>query len=408
MSDPARTVEAVWRVEGPRVLARVARLLGDVALAEEVAQDALVAALEAWPRTGVPTNPGAWLVTAAKHRAVDLLRRSGRWEARSAALAAEPPPTDEDPTALLDDPVRDDRLRLVFVACHPALPPDARVALALRLVAGLTTAEIARAYLQPEATVGQRISRAKARLAEARVPFEVPAAAELPERLAAVLHTVYLLFSEGHAATSGAEWMRPALCAEALRLGRVLAALLPGEPEVHGLLALMELQASRTAARSGPDGAPVLLADQDRSRWDRAAIGRGLAALARAGDGPYACQARIAAHHARARSWADTDWEAIVADYDGLLGVAPSAVAAVNRAVAVGKARGPEAGLAALPAPDATLARWAPWHAVRGDLLAALGRGEEAREAFTAAAARTDNERERAVLLARAGPGPVS
>ena len=385
-------------------------MTGDVGLAEDAAQDAVLAALERWPATGVPPRPGAWLTAAAKHRAIDVLRRTGTLQGKYAELARE---LDEaaapDLDAALDDAIGDDVLSLMFTCCHPVLPADARVALTLRMLGGLGTAEIARAYLVPEPTLGQRIVRAKRALAEARVPFAVPSGDELAPRLASVLEVVYLIFNEGYAATAGDDWMRPALLEEALRLGRVLARLAPAEPEVHGLVALMELQASRTAARTGPGGAPILLADQDRARWDRLLIGRGLAALAVAEAlerpaGPYVLQAAIAACHARAATVEDTDWPRIAALYTVLAEVAGSPVVELNRAVALGMAFGPEVGLAAADAlvADGALERYHLLPSVRGDLLARLGRDAEARAEFTRAAALTRNGRERALLLDRA------
>jgi RNA polymerase sigma-70 factor, ECF subfamily len=408
-----RAIDAVWRIESPRLIAGLARLVRDVGLAEELAQDALVTALERWPATGVPENPGAWLMTAAKNRALDHLRQRkmtarkheelGRdADEREAARAA-------DIEAAVDDDIGDDLLRLVFTACHPVLSTEARVALTLRLLGGLTTDEIARAFLVPEPTIAQRIVRAKRALAEAEVPFEVPRGAELGPRLASVLEVVYLVFNAGYSATTGDEWMRPGLCDDALRVGRVLAELAPGEPEVHGLVALMEIQASRTAARRGPDGAPVLLLDQNRSVWDRLLIRRGLTALERAAalgapPGPYVLQASIAACHARAATADTTDWPHIVALYERLMGVTPSPIVGLNHAVAVAMASGPGAGLALVDAlrDHRALAGYHLLPSVRGDLLAKLGRREEARGEFERAAAMTRNERERALLLSRA------
>ena len=425
-TDPAprdvhRTIDAIWRIESPRVIARLARMLRDVGLAEDLAQDALVAALEHWPRDGVPDNPGAWLMTTAQRRAIDRIRHDTLVRERHEQFgeALEPAPMDTpDNTARLDDDIGDDLLRLMFTACHPALPVEAQVALTLRLLGGLTTAEIARAFLQPEPTVAQRIVRAKKTLARKQVAYEVPRRAELPERLAAVLGVVYLVFNEGYAATAGDDLMRPALCDEALRLGRVLAGLAPGEPEVHGLLALMEIQASRARSRTGPDGAPVLLLDQDRSNWDRLLIGRGLASLARAEqlggtDGPYALQAAIAACHARALRAADTDWPRIAALYARLAAVTGSPVVELNRAVALSMAEGPAAALALVEAlqDDPALAGYHLLPAVRGDLLHRLGRQDEARGEFQRAAGMTRNERERTLLEQRGrecGDGTVS
>ncbi len=403
---PARAaVEAVWRIESARLVAGLARLVGDVGQAEELAQDALVAALEQWPVEGVPANPGGWLMSTAKHRAVDQLRRRQNYQRKLAEVGrmSEQQAPDEP------DYIEDDLLRLVFVCCHPVLRTEGRVALALRLLGGLSTAEIARAFLVPEPTVGQRIWRAKRTLADRQVPFELPGPAELPGRLASVLEVVYLIFNEGYAASAGADWTRPELCADALRLGRLVTGLLPDQPEAHGLVALLELQASRLPARTGPDGAPVLLPDQDRRRWDKLLIRRGLAALARAqargGDfGPYALQAAIAATHARAVTAGETDWARIAALYRVLVEVSPSSVAELNRAIAVGMASGPAAGLAVADAVrDAPgLARYPHLPAVRGDLLARLGREDEARAEFARAAELTGNARERALFQARA------
>ena len=412
-----RAIEAVWRIESAKVIAHVARLVRDVGLAEELAQDALVAALEHWPDDGLPNNPGAWLMATAKNRALDRLRQDAlharkheEFGADLDALQSHVVPDFVDALAeASEDDIGDDLLRLVFTACHPVLSTEARVALTLRLIGGLTTAEIARAHLVPEATIAQRIVRAKRSLSEARVPFEVPRAGELPARLGSVLEVIYLIFNEGYAATAGDDWLRPALCAEALRLGRIVAELVPAEPEVHGLAALMEIQASRNDARIDAQGRPVLLMHQDRSRWDALLIRRGLAALARAEAlggvrGPYALQAALAACHARARSAEATDWGQIVALYDALAQVAPSPVVALNRAVAVGMAFGPEAGLEIVDAlaAEPALARYHWLPSVRGDLLERLGRGAEARAEFERAAAMTGNARERELLLARA------
>jgi RNA polymerase sigma factor (sigma-70 family) len=403
-------VEAVWRIESARLVAGLARLVGDVGQAEELAQDALVAALEQWPAEGVPANPGGWLMSTAKHRAVDQLRRRQNYQRKLAEVgrAMESQP-EVDIDEQLDDHIGDDLLRLVFIACHPVLRTEGRVALTLRLLGGLSTAEIARAFLVPEPTVGQRISRAKRTLADRGVPYELPPPAELPARLASVLEVVYLTFNEGYSASAGADWTRPELCADALRLARLLQALLPDQPEVHGLAALLELQASRLPARTGPDGAPVLLPDQDRRRWDKLLIRRGLAALERAqalgGDfGPYALQAAIAAGHARAVTAAETDWARIAALYRVLVEVSPSPVVELNRAVAVGMAAGPAAGLAIADAltGEKALARYPHLPAVRGDLLARLGRDDEARAEFARAAELTGNDRERALFRARA------
>lgn len=412
-ADIHRTIDAVWRMESARVIAGLVRIVRDVGLAEELAQDALVAALEKWPEDGVPDNPGAWLMTTARNRAIDRLRHLKLREEKHLQVAWELEQMQEEAARrheqLLDDAVGDDVLRLMFIACHPVLPQESRVALTLRLLGGLETGEIARAFLANEATVAQRIVRAKRTLAEAGVPFEIPRREELPERLAAVLGVIYLVFNEGYAATAGDDWIRPALCEEAMRLGRVLVGLMPEEPEVHGLVALMELQASRLHARTGPDGEPVLLLQQDRSRWDRLLIGRGLEALERAqrlggGAGFYALQAAIAACHARALAPEDTDWNRIVALYDALARLTQSPVVELNRAVAVSMAAGPEA---ALPLVDALLdepklSSYHPLPSVRGDLLFRLGRLHEARAEFERAAAMTGNARERGLLLARA------
>lgn len=419
-----RAIDAVWRIEQARIVAGVARLVRDIGLAEELAQDALVAALEHWPREGVPANPGAWLMTTAKHRALDRLRRDKNLAAKleqigldlEAREALVVPDFVDALDAARQDDIGDDLLRLVFTACHPLLSPEARVALTLKLLGGLTTAEIARAYLVPEPTIAQRIVRAKRTLAEARVPFEVPRGPELATRLASVLEVVYLIFNEGYTATAGEDWMRPALCDEAMRLARILAELAPDEPEAHGLAALLQLQASRMAARTDAQGRPVLLADQHRGRWDRLLIRRGLAGLERAEAlcaaqsralGPYALQAAIAACHARAASAGDTDWPRIAALYDALAAVAPSPVVELNRAVAVAQAFGPEAGLAIVEAllTDAALKHYHWLPAVRGDLLARLGRSTEAREAFLQAAALARNAQEQALMRERARSG---
>jgi RNA polymerase sigma factor (sigma-70 family) len=411
-SDPHRAVEAVFRMESPRLMAGLMRMVRDVGTAEDLAQEALLVALERWPQTGVPDNPGAWLMTTAKHRAIDLLRRRTRIDRKHEELGREAEAREaEEPdlAAALDDPVGDDLLRLIFVSCHPVLSTEARVALTLRLLGGLTTPQIARAFLVPEPTVAQRIVRAKRTLAAARVPFEVPRGAELGDRVASVLEVLYLIFNEGYSATHGEDWVRPELCHDALRLGRVLAGLLPREPEVHGLVALMELQASRLRARLGPAGEPVRLFDQDRARWDRLLIRRGLASLARAealgaGYGPYALQAAIAACHARARTAEETDWERIVALYDGLASLTASPVVLLNRGVAVAMAFGPAAGLELVDslAPDPALRSYHLLPATRGDLLLRLGRAAEARAEFERAASLTGNARERALLLERA------
>ena len=416
-TEANRAVDAVWRIESPRLIAGLARMVRDVGVAEELAQDALVAALEQWPASGVPDNPGAWLMTIAKRRAIDLIRRNERLERKLAELGREQDEgTASEFDAVLTDHIEDDLLRLVFVACHPVLSTEARVALTLRLLGGLTTDEVARAYLVSEPTVAQRIVRAKRTLSAAGVPFEVPEGAERAERLSSVLEVIYLIFNEGYAATAGDHWVRPDLCEEALRLGRVLAGLMPAEPEVHGLVALMEIQASRLRARVGPSGEPVLLLDQDRRRWDRILIGRGLAALERAegltgSPGPYTLQAAIAACHARARTADDTDWRRIAALYEALARVAPSPVVELNRAVALGMAYGPAAGLELVDAlaGEAALSGYHLLPSVRGDLLAKLGRLDEARAEFERAAALTRNARERALLLDRAaacGGGP--
>jgi len=411
-TDTHRVIEAVWRIESARLIAGLTRMVRDVGIAEDLAQDALVAALERWPESGVPDKPGAWLMTTAKRRGIDVIRRSARLEDKQAELArglgpdgAVAPAAD----AAIDDEVGDDLLSLIFTCCHPVLSTEARIALTLRMLGGLSTEEIARAYLVPSATIGQRISRAKKTLAAAQLPFEVPTGDDLAARLPAVLDVVYLIFNEGYSATAGDDWMRPGLCEDALRLGRILAGLAPREPEVHGLVALMEIQASRIRARLGPDGEPVLLLEQDRARWDYLLIGRGLVALDRAQalggtTGPYAVQAAIAACHARARSAEETDWVQIVGLYDVLSRIAPSPVVELNRAVALGMAHGPASGLELVDAIAATSALEG-YHllpSVRGDLLAKLGRAEEARAEFARAASLTQNARERALLHARA------
>jgi RNA polymerase sigma factor (sigma-70 family) len=409
-----RTLDTLWRMEAPGLLARIARITGSLDVAEELAQDVLLIALERWPRDGLPDKPAAWLMTAAKHRAIDHLRQRALHARKQDEFGIElalhgAGMQGDDAQRLADDDIGDDVLRLLFVACHPLLPMESRVALTLRLLGGLSTAEIARAFLQPEPTVAQRIVRAKRTLAKESVAFEVPRKAELPARLDAVLEVVYLVFNEGYAATSGEDWMRPALCEEALRLGRVLAGLLPNEPEVFGLLALLELQASRIPARTQLDGAPILLPEQNRARWDRLQIQRGLAALDRAhrlsgAGGAYALQAAIAACHARALRMQDTDWPRIAALYAQLVQVIPSPVVELNRAVAVSRAQGAAAGMAIVDALDAAsqLRDYAPLPAVRGDLLQQLGRLGEAREAFELAASITGNARERMVMLGRA------
>ncbi len=412
-TDIHRTIDAVWRIESPRLIAGLARIVRDVGMAEELAQDALVVALEQWPSTGVPRNPGAWLMTTAKHRAIDQLRRHAMHRRKEAELTREIEDQLEqsvgDPDAMLDDAIGDDLLTLMFTACHPLLSSEARVALTLRLLGGLTTTEIARAFLVPEPTVAQRIVRAKRTLSEARVPFEVPRGEEVSVRLASVLEVIYLIFNEGYAATAGDDWMRPSLCEEAMRLGRVLAALAPAEPEVHSLVALMEIQASRTAARTGPNGEPILLSEQNRARWDQLLIRRGLAALQRVeamdgAQGTYALQAAIAACHARARSAEETDWPRIAALYDVLAVRFPSPVVALNRAVAHAMAFGPDAGLALVDAlrDEPLLRHYHLLPSVRGDLLGKLGRHDEARAEFERAASLTRNTRERDLLMQRA------
>jgi len=412
--DPAthRAIDAVFRIESARLIAGLARIVRDVGLAEELAQDALVAALEQWPRSGVPDNPGAWLMATAKHRAIDLLRRRRLRERKHKELGREIQARQEvavqNLEAAIDEDVGDDLLRLMFTACHPVLSAEARVALTLRLLGGLTTEEIARAFLVPEATIAQRIVRAKRTLGEARVPFEVPRGAELAARLASVLEVIYLVFNEGYSATAGDDWARPELCEDALRLGRILAELAPEEPEVHGLVALMEIQASRLRARVGPKGEPVLLLDQDRARWDHLLVRRGLAALERAEAlggalGPYALQAAIAACHARAAAPAETDWARIAALYDALAQLTPSPVVELNRAVAIAMAFGPAAGLEIVDnlTAEPTLAGYHHLPAVRADFLSKLGRFDEARLEFERAASLTRNSRERELLLER-------
>ena len=412
-ADIHRTISAVWRIESARLIAGLARIVRDVGLAEELAQDALVAALERWPQSGIPDRPGAWLMAAAKYRAIDSVRRSklaGR-KHEELGLEIDQSRTDAvDLEAALDDDVGDDLLRLVFTACHPVLTPDARVALTLRLLGGLSTAEIARAFLVSEATVAQRIVRAKRNLADAGVGFEVPRGPELAARLASVLEVLYLIFNEGYAATSGDDWMRPALCEDALRLGRIVAELVPREPEVHGLVALMEIQASRAGARVGPGGRPILLLEQNRGRWDRILINRGLAALARAEAlggalGPYTLQAAIAACHARAPTPGATDWRQIAALYQTLADRSPSPIVELNRAVAVSMAFGPAAGLELVDAlaAEPALKNYHLLPSVRGDLLKRLGRLDEARAELERAASLTRNARERELLLERAG-----
>jgi RNA polymerase sigma factor (sigma-70 family) len=415
-TDTRRTVDAIFRIEQAKLIAGLMRMVHDVGLAEELAQDALVAALEQWPTSGVPDRPGAWLMAAAKHRAIDRLRRRKLIERKHDELSREPAAdggaTELDLDAALDDDIGDDLLRLIFTACHTALTAEARVALTLRLIGGLTTEEIARAFLVAEPTVAQRIVRAKRTLTEKRIPYKVPRGAELAQRLASVLEVIYLIFNEGYSATAGEDWMRPQLCEEALRLGRILAALVPDEPEVHGLIALIEIQASRLNARTSPCGEPILLLDQDRARWDRLLIRRGLAALERAEScakdlgqelGPYALQAAIAACHARARTGEDTDWGRIVALYGALAELMPSPVVQLNRAVALAMLSGPAVGLELVDTLtlEPTLRTYHLLPSVRGDLLQKLGRLDEARAEFERAAQLTRNERERKLLRAR-------
>jgi len=412
-TETHQAIAAVWRIESARLIAGLARMVRDLALAEDLAQDALVAALERWPTSGIPDNPGAWLMASAKHRAIDLLRRNKLLERKHEQLGRELEARQDAPAvdldAAIDDDVGDDLLRLMLTTCHPALSIEARTALTLRLLGGLTTGEIARAFLVPEATVAQRIVRAKRTLAEARESFAVPRGEERAARIDSVLGVIYLIFNEGYSATAGDDWMRPALCEEALRLGRILAELAPGEPEVHGLVALMEIQASRAAARVGAAGEPILLLDQDRGRWDHVLIRRGLAALERAerlggAQGAYALQAAIAACHARARIGAETDWARITALYEALARIAPSPIVELNRAVAIGMALGPAAGLARVDAlvAEPALRSYHLLPSVRGDLLVKLGRPDEARVEFERAAALTQNRRERTLLLGRA------
>jgi RNA polymerase sigma-70 factor, ECF subfamily len=413
MTDATRAIEAVWQIESARLIAGLARMVRDVGLAEDLAQDALVAALEKWPASGVPENPGAWLMATAKNRAIDRMRRERTYERKREEVAREAGALfaleRSEFEAAVDDEIGDDLLALIFTCCHPLLSPQARVALTLRLLGGLTTAEIARAFLTAEPTIAQRLVRAKRTLREAKVPFEVPRGAELDERLPSVLEVVYLVFNEGYAASAGEDWVRHDLCEEALRLGRILAELVPGEPEVHGLIALLEIQASRLHARRGPGGEPVLLLDQDRGRWDPLLIVRGRRALRRAEVlpgplGPYGLQAAIASCHARAIRAEETDWVRIAALYDALAQLQPSAVVELNRAVAVGMAFGPEAGLALLEEieDDPTLANYHLLPSVRGDLLEKLGHKAEAAAEFRRAAELTANERERELLLTRA------
>jgi RNA polymerase sigma factor (sigma-70 family) len=412
-SDTHRAIDAVWRIESARLIAGLARIVRDVGLAEDLAQDALVAALERWPESGIPDKPGAWLMATAKHRAFDLLRRDKLLDRKHQEIGHELEAKQEtaapDLDAALDDPVGDDLLRLIFTACHPVLSTEARVALTLRLIGGLTTEEIARAFLVPVPTIAQRIVRAKRTLGEAGVPFEVPRGEQLAARLSSVLGVIYLIFNEGYAATAGDDWTRPALCEDALRLGRILAELSPEEPEVHGLVSLMEIQASRLRARVGPTGEPILLLDQDRGRWDQLLVRRGLAALERADalggvQGPYAVQAAIAACHARARTAAETDWARIAALYETLVRISPSPVVELNRAVAVGMAFGPAAGLEIADAliGERSLEQYHLLPAVRADFLIKLGRLDEARLELERAASLTQNARERKLLLERA------
>jgi RNA polymerase sigma factor (sigma-70 family) len=411
-TDTHSAIDAVWRIESARIIAGLARIVRDVGLAEELAQDALVAALERWPESGIPDNPGAWLMATAKHRAIDFFRRNKRLERKHEELGRELQAQQEmavpDFNAALDDDIGDDLLRLVFVSCHPVLSTEARVALTLRLLGGLTTDEIARAFLVPEPTVAQRIVRAKRTLSEARVPFEVPRGRDLAARLSSVLEVIYLIFNEGYSATAGEDWMRPALCEDALRLGRILAELAPNEPEVHGLVALMEIQASRSGARIGPSGEPILLLEQNRVRWDQLLIRRGLAALQHAEDlggaqGPYTLQAAIAACHARARTAAETDWHRIAALYDALAQLMPSPIVVLNRAVALAMAFGPAAGLDLIDtlSSEPSLKAYHLLPSVRGDFLFKLGRLNEAQAEFERAASLTRNARERELLLDR-------
>jgi RNA polymerase sigma factor (sigma-70 family) len=414
VTDTRSAIDAVWRIESARLIAGLARIVRDVGVAEELAQDALVAALEKWPQSGVPDNPGAWLMATAKHRAIDHFRRNKLLERKHEELGRELKSQQDIAmanfdTTNLDDDIEDDLLRLMFVSCHPVLSTEGRLSLTLRLLGGLTTQEIARAFLVPEPTVAQRIVRAKRTLTEARVPFEVPRGPDLAARLASVLEVIYLIFNEGYSATAGEDWMRPALCEDALRLGRILAGLVPDVAEVHGLVALMEIQASRIHARVGPRGEPILLLDQDRTRWDHVLIRRGLAALQRTeqlggGLGPYALQAAIAACHARARTASETDWERIAALYDALAQLMPSPIVELNRAVAVAMAFGPSAGLEIIDAiaSEQSLKAYHLLPSVRGDFLFKLGRHAEARSEFQRAASLTQNAREREFLLGRA------
>ena len=410
--DTHRTIEAVWRIESPRLIAGLTRMVRDVGVAEDLAQDALVAALEQWPQSGVPDNPGAWLMATAKHRAIDRFRRSARLERKLDEVGREVASREmeiPDLVSALDDEVGDDLLRMMFICCHPVLSTEARAALTLRLLGGLSTVEIARAFLVPESTIAQRIVRAKRTLSEAHVPFEVPRGDELALRLSSVLEVIYLIFNEGYSATTGDDWLRPVLCEDALRLGRILAECVSQEPEVHGLVALMEIQASRSRARVGPSGEPILLLDQNRAQWDQLLIRRGLAALERAQQlgaafGPYALQAAIAACHARALTPEDTEWQRMVALYDALAQLAPSPVVELNRAVAVAMAFGPQAGLELVDSlvSEQSLKNYHLLPSVRGDLLSKLGRFAEARAEFEAAAELTRNAREQNFLLERA------
>lgn len=412
-TDVHRAIDAVWRIESAKLIAGLTRIVRDVGLAEDLAQDALVAALDQWPESGVPNNPGAWLMQTAKRRAIDAMRRGSMQERKHELIGHELESKQESTVAeldeALDDNVGDDLLRLIFMSCHPVLSTEARSALTLRLLGGLTTEEIARAFLTSESTIAQRIVRAKRTLTDAHVPFEVPRGAELTTRLSSVLAVIYLIFNEGYAATGGDDWVRPGLCEDAMRLGRILAELMPDEAEVHGLVALMEIQASRLRARVGPSGEPVLLLDQDRGRWDRLLIGRGLAALERAESlaesrGPYTVQAAIAACHARARSADETDWVRIAALYDSLSELTPSPIVELNRAVAISMAYGPAAGLELVDElnDEPSLRSYHLLPSVRGDLLTKLGRFEEARTELERAATLTRNARERELLLERA------
>jgi RNA polymerase sigma factor (sigma-70 family) len=411
-TDTHRTIDAVWRIESARLIAGLVRMVRDLGVAEDLAQDALVAALEQWPQSGIPDNPGAWLMATAKHRAIDRFRRNTRLERKLDEFGRDLASKEmavPDLVSALDDEVGDDLLRLVFISCHPVLSREAQVALTLRLLGGLSTVEIARAFLVPESTIAQRIVRAKRTLSDARAAFEVPRGSELAQRLSAVLEVIYLVFNEGYSATSGDDWLRPALCEDALRLGRILAECAPEQAEVHGLVALMEIQASRSRARVGPGGEPILLLDQNRAQWDQLLIRRGLAALERVErlgtvPGPYAIQAAIAACHARALTPGDTDWPRIASLYAALAHLSPSPIVELNRAVAVGMAFGPQAGLALVDelASDPSLRNYHLLPSVRGDLLAKLDRWDEARAEFEAAAALTHNARERTLLMERA------